>query len=86
MIIIALGITLQGDKIPLGFVKSTTENSVVIGSFLKDLINRWLKYDDGILFIIDGSKGMKKAIQEVFVHKAVIQRCIWHKRENILAE
>ena len=84
-IIIALGITLQGDKIPLGFVQSTTENSVVIGSFLKDLISRGLKYDDGILFIVDGSKGMKKAIQEVFEHKAVIQRCIWHKRENILS-
>lgn len=84
-IIIALAITLQGDKIPLGFVQSTTENSVVIGSFLKDLINRGLKYDDGILFIVDGSKGMKKAIQEVFEKKAIIQRCIWHKRENILS-
>lgn len=84
-IIIALGITLQGDKIPLGFVQSTTENSVVIESFLKDLMNRGLKYDDGILFIVDGSKGMKKAIQEVFEHKAIIQRCTWHKRENILS-
>jgi transposase-like protein len=84
-IIIALGITLQGDKIPLGFVQSTTENSVVIGSFLKDLIHRGLKYDEGILFIVDGSKGMKKAIQEVFDHKAIIQRCTWHKRENILS-
>lgn len=84
-IIIALAITLQGDKIPLGFVQSTTENSVVIGSFLKDLINRGLKHDDGILFIVDGSKGMKKAIQEVFEHKAIIQRCIWHKRENVMS-
>ena len=84
-IIIALAITAQGDKIPLGFVQSTTENSVVIGSFLKDLINRGLKYEDGILFIVDGSKGMKKAIQEVFEHKAIIQRCTWHKRENILS-
>jgi putative transposase len=84
-IIIALGITLQGDKIPLGFVQATTENSVVIGSFLKELINRGLKCNDGILFIVDGSKGMKKAIQEVFEHKAIIQRCTWHKRENILS-
>jgi len=84
-IIIALGITLQGDKIPLGFVQSTTENSVVIGSFLKDLIDRGMKYDEGILFIVDGSKGMKKAITDVFEHKAIIQRCTWHKRENILS-
>jgi len=84
-IIIALAITLQGDKIPLGFVQSTTENSVVIGSFLKDLVGRGLKYDEGLLFIVDGSKGMKKAIQEVFENKAIIQRCWWHKRENILS-
>ncbi len=84
-IIIALAITLQGDKIPLGFVQSTTENSVVIGSFLKDLAERGLKYDDGLLFIVDGSKGMKKAILEVFENKAIIQRCWWHKRENILS-
>lgn len=84
-IIIALAITLQGDKIPLGFIQTTTENSIVIGSFLRDLINRGLKYDDGLLFIVDGSKGMKKAIQEVFEQKAIIQRCIWHKRENILS-
>lgn len=84
-IIIALAITLQGDKIPLGFVQSTTENSVVIGSFLKDLIGRGLKYEDGLLFIVDGSKGMKKAIQEVFEDKAIVQRCWWHKRENILS-
>ncbi len=84
-IIIALAITLQGDKIPLGFVQSTTENSVVIGSFLKNLVERGLKYDDGLLFIVDGSKGMKKAILEVFENKAIIQRCWWHKRENILS-
>lgn len=84
-IIIALGITQQGDKVPLGFVQSTTENSKVIGHLLKDLINRGLKYDEGLLFIVDGSKGMKKAIQDVFQEKAVIQRCWWHKRENILS-
>lgn len=84
-IIIALGITLQGDKVPLGFVQSTTENSKVIGHFLKDLISRGLKYDEGLLFIVDGSKGMKKAIQDVFQEKAIVQRCWWHKRENILS-
>ena len=84
-IIIALGITLQGDKVPLGFVQSTTENSMVIGHFMKDLINRGLKYEEGLLFIVDGSKGMKKAIQDVFQEKAIVQRCWWHKRENILS-
>jgi transposase-like protein len=84
-IIIALGVTFQGDKVPLGFVQTTTENSVAIGAFLKDLIDRGLRYDEGLLFVIDGSKGMRKAIKDVFEDKALIQRCCWHKRENILS-
>ena len=84
-IIIALGVTIQGDKVPLGFVQTTTENSVVIGAFLRDLIDRGLRYDEGLLCIIDGSKGMRKAINDAFGDKALIQRCCWHKRENILS-
>jgi len=52
---------------------------------LKDLIERGLKFEDGLLFIIDGSKGMRKAIIETFGEKAVIQRCQWHKRENVVS-
>lgn len=83
--IIALGVTVHGDKIPLGVIQSTTENSTAIKGLLADLIERGLNYEDGILFIIDGAKGMRKAIDEVFSHKAVIQRCQWHKRENVVS-
>lgn len=82
--IIALGITMQGNKVALGFVQSTTENSRVIVQFLQSLIDRGLRYEQGLLFIIDGSKGIKKGIEEVFAQRAIIQRCTWHKRENIL--
>jgi len=83
--IIALGVTIKGDKIPLGVIQSTTENATAIKGLLTDLINRGLNHEDGLLFIIDGAKGMRKAIDDVFGHKAVIQRCQWHKRENVVS-
>jgi len=83
--VIALGITITGRKIPLGVIQTTTENATSIKGLLKDLIERGLKFEDGLLFIIDGSKGLRKAIIETFGEKAVIQRCQWHKRENIVS-
>ncbi len=44
-----------------------------------------MHYEEGLLFVIDGSKGLKKAIEEQFGEKAIIQRCTWHKRENVLS-
>jgi len=84
-IIIALGITSNGRKIPLGFIQSGTENSRVIKELLSNLINRGLQFDEGLLFVIDGSKGIYKAVKETFDAHAVIQRCQWHKRENVLS-
>ena len=83
--VIALGITITGRKIPLGVIQTTTENSTSIKGLLKDLIERGLKHEDGLLFIIDGSTGLKKAIKETFGEKAIIQRCQWHKRENVVS-
>jgi putative transposase len=83
--IITLGVTLQGDKIPLAVIQSSTENSKAIEQMLSDLIARGLKYEYGLLCIIDGSKGLRKALDKVFGNKAVIQRCQWHKRENVLS-
>ena len=84
-IIIVLGVTIKGDKIPIGFVQAATENSKVIKELLCSLIERGLNYTDGLLCIIDGSKGIRKAIKEVFGSYAVIQRCQWHKRENVIS-
>ncbi len=83
--VIALGITEGGEKIVLGFVQTTTENSRAIGELFVKLKERGMRYEEGLLFIIDGSKGLKKAVEEQFGEKAVIQRCTWHKRENILS-
>ena len=83
-IIICMGVTLQGEKIPLGFVQTTTENSVPIKDMLTNLKERGLAWEDGLLCVIDGSKGIRKAIEDSFGNKAIIQRCQWHKQENIL--
>ena len=82
--IIAVGITVSGEKVILGFVQSATENSVVCSEFLEHLLERGLKIEGGILCIIDGSKGLRKSIEKVFGRYALVQRCQWHKRENVL--
>jgi putative transposase len=84
-IIIALGITLEGEKLVLGFIQSSGENSRSIKQFLNGLISRGLNYKKGILCVTDGSKGIKKALDEVFAKKYLHQRCQWHKRENVVS-
>lgn len=84
-IIIAVGVSISGLKIPLGFIQSGTENSRAIKELLSNLVDRGLQYNEGLLVVIDGSKGIYKAVKEVFDNHAVIQRCQWHKRENVLS-
>lgn len=83
-IIIAVGITMGGEKVLLGIIQSSTENHTVCRDFLMRLIDRGLKYEEGLLCVIDGAKGFRKAINAVFGTKGIIQRCQWHKRENIV--
>ena len=83
-IIICMGVTLQGEKIPLGFVQAATENSGPIKDMLTNLKERGLSWEEGLLCVIDGSKGIRKAIDESFGEKAIVHRCQWHKQENIL--
>lgn len=81
--VIALGITRQGQKTILGFVQTATKNERVCAAFLRELVTRGLRAESGLLGIIDGAKGLRKALQTVFGRRAVIQRCQWHKRENV---
>ena len=84
-IVHAVGITSTGIKIMLGFIHTTTENSCAIKGLLKNLIERNFKFEEGILVVSDGSKGIKKAVEETFGEKAAMQRCQWHKRENVIS-
>jgi putative transposase len=83
--VIVLGITEEGEKLPLGFIQTHTENSLSIKELLTSLVERGLKYEEGLLCIIDGSKGLKKALEETFGKYCLIKRCAWHKRENMLS-
>jgi len=83
--IIALGETTGGEKVILGFIQAATENASVCKDFLNDLLDRGLRIDDGVLCVMDGSKGLRKAVERVFGRHALIQRCQWHKRENVLS-
>ncbi len=84
-LIIALGVTMKGEKVVLGFIESASENGSVISDFLEGLIERGLNTENEILFIIDGSKGLRSGIKKVFGENVHVQRCQWHKRENIVS-
>jgi transposase-like protein len=81
--IIALGITIDGQKVPLGFVEAATENEVVCRNLIQDLIDRGLQYQQGLLAIIDGSKGLFNAVTRSLKGYVCVQRCQWHKRRNV---
>ena len=83
MMIVALGITTEGVKIPLGLWEGSTENTTVATALLSDLVERGLDPEQGMLFVIDGSKALRKAVRSVF-GDVPVQRCLWHKERNVL--
>jgi putative transposase len=83
--ILALGIAEDGSKVPLGLVIGSTENAVLSTRLLQDLLGRGLRVEGRMLFVVDGGKGLRKAVDDVFGSAAVVQRCQNHKRRNILA-
>ena len=83
--VIALGITISGAKHFLGFVETDTENERVLTLFLRSLVERGLDLSQGLLVILDGSKGLRAAVRKTFRHRALVQRCQWHKRENVVS-
>ena len=85
LMVIALGVTMEGDKVFLGFVQTNTENKAVLSQFLRSLLDRGLDISRGLLAIIDGGKGLHSAVKSTFKKRVVVQRCQWHKRENVLS-
>jgi len=84
-LVIGLGVTSDGTKRFLGFVETDTENEKVLTLFLRSLIERGLDLSQGLLVVIDGGKGLRSAVRQVFQKKALVQRCMWHKRENVVS-
>jgi putative transposase len=85
--VVALAITADGKKVPVGLWEGSTENKTVARHLLADLVCRGLDADDGLLVVIDGAKALSAAVTAVFGAKAAIQRCTVHrscKRINLL--
>jgi putative transposase len=83
MMIVALGVTTEGVKVPLGLWEGSTENATVATALLSDLVERGLDPEQGMLFVLDGSKALRKAVRSVF-GEVPVQRCLWHKERNVM--
>jgi transposase-like protein len=81
--IVALGISTDGVKIPLGLWEGSTENATLARSLLADLVDRGLDPSQAILFVLDGGKALRKAIKDVFGEHALVHRCHRHKERNV---
>src|SRR3989440_12794038 len=81
--VVALAITADGTKVPVGLWEGSTENATVAKALLADLVARGLDATDGLLVVIDGAKALSSAVRAVFGAQAAIQRCTVHKRRNV---
>lgn len=83
-ILAAVGVDTQGKKHLLGLAQGASENARVATDLLTDLMQRGLDRHAHYLFVIDGSKALRSAIEEIFGEKAPVQRCRTHKARNVL--
>jgi len=81
--VVALGVSTDGVKIPLGLWEGSTENATLARTLLADLIDRGLDPEQAILFVIDGGKALRRAIKDVFGEHALVHRCHRHKERNV---
>ncbi len=84
LLLTAQGIDATGRKQVLGVAEGSSESEEVAKSLLRNLIGRGLVVERARLFVIDGGKGLRKAIRSVFGTWALIQRCQVHKMRNVL--
>lgn len=84
VMLVALGIDASGEKHILGVTVGTTESEQACRSLFRNLIDRGLVVERARLFVIDGGKGLRKAIRTTFGTWAVVQRCQIHKLRNVV--
>jgi putative transposase len=82
--VVALGVSTDGVKVPLGLWEGSTENATLARSLLADLVDRGLDPGQAILFVLDGGKALRRAIRDVFGERALVHRCHRHKERNVL--
>jgi putative transposase len=83
-VLVAVGVDAEGHKHVLGLAEGASENQEVAKGLLEDLVGRGLKTDRKYLWVIDGSKALRAAIDAVFGAKHPVQRCRHHKIENVM--
>jgi transposase-like protein len=79
----AVGVDEHGQKHVLGLQEGATENSAAAKDLLEDLVRRGVKPERRRLFVIDGSKALRAAINAVFGSASLVQRCRQHKLRNV---
>lgn len=84
LMLVALGMDTAGHKHVLGVWEGSSESVEVGRGLLRNLIERGLRVEQPRLFVLDGSKGLRKAITQTFGRFARLQRCQVHKTSNIL--
>ena len=85
-ILSAVGVDVEGHKHVLGIACGATENAAAVKQLLTGLRERGLPTDRKYLFVIDGAKALRTAIEEVFGQEQAVQRCRNHKIENVMNE
>jgi len=83
-VLAAVGVDEGGDKHLLGLAAGSSENTRVVKDLLSSLLARGLDVQLRYLFVIDGAKALRAAIDEVFGDRAHVQRCRTHKLRNVL--
>jgi len=84
-VLAAVGVDSEGNKHVLGLKEGASENAVVVTSLLEDLVTRGIRPGRRRLFVIDGSKALRYAIDAVFGANNPVQRCRAHKERNVLS-
>ena len=84
LLVVAMGVDSTGSKHVLGLWQGATESAEVVKSLLEDLVRRGVDPERKYLFVLDGSKGLHKAVRQVFGKEVEVQRCQAHKQRNVL--
>jgi transposase-like protein len=83
-VIAAVGVDVEGHKHVLGLREGASENAEVVKSLLEELVERGVKPGRRRLFVIDGAKALRIAIDQVYGDHNPVQRCRQHKLRNVL--
>ena len=83
-VLAAVGVDLEGRKHVLALREGATENAEAAKDLLQHLVEQGVDPTRRRLFIIDGSKALRTAINAVFGAETPVQRCRNHKLRNVL--